>query len=142
MAGDAVIWTYEMRKAASEKMRAIRASAWERWNNVIVPAIEQYMNRQWSVFVLPRCPDHKNVDKLSSFLSTMDQLKLGELLESPESPVDHNVIGNDERDGNKNNGDWAISSQAFEGKGSREGSTTRQMSPNNNSAHECRGTET
>jgi len=70
----------------------------------------------------------------------MDQLKLGEMLGSPESHTDYNVAGNGERDGFENRMDWAISSQAFEGTeqsvGSREGSTTTRMSPNNNSAHE------
>ena len=73
---------------------------------------------------------------MSCFLSTMDHVKLGELLENHESHIDHNETGNGDRDGYKNDVDLAISNQATEGTGSVEGSETRSVSPNNNLTHE------
>ncbi len=53
-------------------------------------------------------------------------VKLRELLEHPESRVGHSEVGNDSREAQKTDADWAISSQASER--SEEGSTTRPWS--------------
>jgi hypothetical protein len=69
-------------------------------------------------------------------INSLDQVKLGEGLENPESFANHSVVGNDERDGSKNCKDWAISRQWSLGIGKDQGSTTRSVSPNNNPIHE------
>ena len=112
--------------------------AWKRWETQKLPAIHRWLDRSWKVYVL----DHKTsgvFESLSSFLSTMDQLKLGELLESPESRANHSVAGNGKRDGLKIDRIGQSASDTPVGNVPVEGSTTRPMSPNNNSAHEYPG---
>jgi len=63
-------------------------------------------------------------------------------LETPKTHGLHSVAGNGKRDGLRSAVDWAISSQAADGAAmfcgrSVEGSTTRTMSANDNSSHEC-----
>ena len=73
---------------------------------------------------------------LVSELISMDQLKLGELLEHPESRSNHCVAGNGKRDGLKIDRIGQSAAEPPVGNVQVEGSTTRPMSPNNNSAHE------
>lgn len=60
-----------------------RPFAVKRWDEITVPALEKYLDPSIKVFVLRYKPDVKCFGNLNKFLDTMDQLKLGKLLETP-----------------------------------------------------------
>lgn len=57
--------------------------AWERWWKIQVPIIREFLDSNIKVFVLGYKPNYKNINSFDNFISSLDQLKLGELLEHP-----------------------------------------------------------